>query len=683
MANIIGQILGVRGYDLATRRGTVVTPANFTIGGIMGQFQRKFKQAFPVSSLVQFQTIFGGYFSSAAYGPDVVADFFNNLAGTPGTAYIASYVGNSAGTVDALVAGLQLVDTEASPLPLVQLQAGYQGVLQYGVDGNTTGVTVESGTRFSTTVTVIGTILVGSTGTTVIGSNQVTSVTGAPTAALIGDSITGLNIPAGTTILNVIGTTFTISQNATGSATLTALTVTQINFALASTADIEVGDCVKIAWTGGTPSNKGFIVTAINQSTNTITIAGTGLAVSQFTNIGDVVSVPGFRIHTWRTNSLGQAVEVDTDLGKTWCTWFTAVADHFVGNVFGKSNYLVVAAMGAAPADPQQANIAALAVITNLTAGFDGTQANTAASWANTLALFTGMPVRFLTNAETSVSGVQIAGETYCSARWDSPCWIYLFSANQSLAQGVVSGNGYQRAGKVSGLSASLTWGYKSDPYNTSSVAPYRAVPPVGAMMGLAIRMINKYGIHYTYGISQEPLIGWQDVYGFQAPDDGDRTTLAQAGVNVIQNLSGSGIVLRNSFTPSSTIDYLWVNSLIMGNYIKVSCQGSLQSTENFPLTYAKLQADRSAIDNFMRLLWASGSTGNAPEGETFGQTIVQSADGSQTYSTYEQSVSVEANLVNNPQSSLQAGNEQIWIFFMKPAPAQSIRIGVGIQLVA
>jgi len=688
MANVISGILGVRGYDLATRRANVVTPANFSIGGLMGHSQRKYAKAIPVSSPTEFQTIFGGYFSSAAYAPDVVEDFFNNLAGTNGQLYFASYVGNNAGTIDAVVASLTLLDTRVSPASCLTLQAGYNGsgapaggLLQYGADGNKTGITVVTGNRFSTTVATSGVAVTGKTGDTTLGSNQIANVTGA-SSTWAGMLIAGTGIPSGTVILSGSGTTLVISQAATASGTGVSLTITQITFACASVADIEVGDAVTISWSGGSASSGGYLVASVNGPANTFTVSGSGLAAGNYVVAADAIVVPGFQLHTWRIDSKGVVQEVDTDLGSQWCTYYSGVS-HYVGTVFARSNYLVVSVVADAPTNPVQAQPAAIATVTYLAGGADGTTANTAASWAATLALFDNLPVRFLANCETSAAVVQVAGETYCYNRWDSPAWLYLFSANQSLAQLQVTGQGYQRGGKVSGIAGTSTWGYKSDPYNPSPVAPYRAVPSVGAVMGLAVRVINKYGIHYTYGLANEPIVGWQDVYGYQALADTDRTTLARAGVNTIQNLSGSGIVLRNSLTPSTTVDYLFSNALMMTNYIKVSCQGSLQATENYPLTYAKLQADRSAIDTFMRLLWSRGSNGNVPEGETFGQTITQTANGAQSASTYEQSVSVEANLANNPQSSLSAGSEQVWVYFMRPAPAQSIRIGVGIQLAA
>lgn len=620
MANLFPQILGVRGQDLATRRGNVVTPANFGIAGMMGHFQRRYAKAFLCTSPTQFTAIFGGYFSPAAFGPDVVNDFFNNLAGTAGSVMVAAYVGNSGGTIDAVVATIQANDGESpTPQQILQFDAAYQGISQYGTDGNKTGYTIVRGNRFATTVIANGT--------------------------------------APQTVLSV-----------------------------ASIADISVGDIVKVTWTGGTPGSGGRKVVAIDQGLGTITL-DTNLGAGNFVQVGDAVEVPGFQVHVWRKDQTGATFEVEADLAAQWCTTMAAVSDHYVNNVFARSSWVRLSALTITPpVNPVDGLPAAQATIVYLAAGADGTQptgTDQSGFWTNTLHLFDNQPVRFLGNTESPNVAVQKAGEAYCSNRWDTPCWLLLISANQSLAQAVVTGNGFQRSGKVSALGPTTGWGYKTDPYQSNPAAPFRAVPPIGAVAGLYIRIINKYGIHYTPGIQIESIVGWQDVYGEQALDDIDRTTLANAGVNAIQNLSGIGIVLRNAFTPSSTIDYVFVNGLVMGNYIKVSSQGSLATTENLPLTFAKLQADRSAIDMFMRNLWRSGSTGNVPEGETFGGVVTQRDDGSLVASTYQQSVSVEANLANNPQSQISSGNEQIWVYFMRPAPAGSIRIGVGIQLAA
>lgn len=67
------------------------------------------------------------------------------------------------------------------------------------------------------------------TGTTTSGSNQVTAAS--TTAGLIinGTYITGAGIPAGTCITNIVGTTLTLSANATASASGVALTAYSLN----------------------------------------------------------------------------------------------------------------------------------------------------------------------------------------------------------------------------------------------------------------------------------------------------------------------------------------------------------------------------------------------------------------------------------------------------------------------
>jgi hypothetical protein len=70
------------------------------------------------------------------------------------------------------------------------------------------------------------------TGTTANGSNSITAVSS--TAGLtVGMSITGAGIPAGTVVTAISGTTLTISQNATASASGVTLTVAVVqNFQL-------------------------------------------------------------------------------------------------------------------------------------------------------------------------------------------------------------------------------------------------------------------------------------------------------------------------------------------------------------------------------------------------------------------------------------------------------------------
>jgi hypothetical protein len=83
------------------------------------------------------------------------------------------------------------------------------------------------------------------------------------------------------------------------------------------------------------------------------------------------------------------------------------------------------------------------------------------------------------------------------------------------------------------------------------------------------------------------------------------------------------------------------------------------------------------AILTFMLSLWRKGSTGTVPEGETFGRSVNE--DG--TLTTWEDHIIIQADAVNNPQSSIDAGERNIDVWFSYPAPATSIQIGVGILL--
>jgi phage tail sheath protein FI len=160
--------------------------------------------------------------------------------------------------------------------------------------------------------------------------------------------------------------------------------------------------------------------------------------------------------------------------------------------------------------------------------------------------------------------------------------------------------------------------------------------------------------------------------------DDNDRTDLADAGINVIQNISGTGIAIKNFFTPSTTKEFKFANGILMREFIKISVVDSLADTENEPNSYERIQNSRSAVVSFMNRLWRVGSTGNVPTGETFGQTIDPETGQGSSLSDHFQ---VQADIINNPQASIEAGERDIDIWFTYPSPAGSIKIGVGLML--
>jgi len=443
---------------------------------------------------------------------------------------------------------------------------------------------------------------------------------------------------------------------------------------LTSVAGVRIGDIIKAICSGGTPGTIYRKVTSVDEATKRVSY--TTANSPQVANAGDVVTVEGFQLRLWRKGISGAVVEVDPELGRIICASEPECTDFYVVSVFAQSKWVVIAALADTPAQIQMRKPATLSVPTYLATGADGTAPTTAAHWGLALSKFDNVPVRLICNPETSTIAIQQAIETYCKARSDLPKVVGVLPESQTKAQLITIGQNWQRSDDVLALLAAQ-WLLVTDPFAKGANAVARNVPPCGHVMGLAIRVIGIQGIHYAPAQKDSPIYGALDVSGDQMPSDTDRTSVAEAGVNCIQNLTGFGIVLRNAFAPSTATEFLFFNGLMMREYIKVSAVQSLQGSENTPNSINRVKADRMAILTFLYRLWQSGSTGSVPTGESFGQGL--NADGSETVPA--QHFEVRADLVNNPQDQLNLGLRNIDVYFTYPAPAGSIRIGVGILL--
>ena len=102
--------LGVHGVNVPSKKSLVVTPADFSIGGIIGKFERAFDQAFKVRNIAEQIEIFGQNVNSLYYGFDVANSFWQNLAGISGSLYIKSHVGYNGSAIDAVNATSTLTD---------------------------------------------------------------------------------------------------------------------------------------------------------------------------------------------------------------------------------------------------------------------------------------------------------------------------------------------------------------------------------------------------------------------------------------------------------------------------------------------------------------------------------------------------------------------------------------------
>lgn len=419
----------------------------------------------------------------------------------------------------------------------------------------------------------------------------------------------------------------------------------------------------------------GRAVTAIDMNTGKLTIGST---VGAIVTAGAVVSSLGMQLHTWRKGLDGSIVEVDPDLGRIWCCLNALNTDYYIGNVFSQSKWFNLVRTATSPATPELDYPATNAVIAYFTSGVDGTQNVTLATeYATDLTYLNGLPFRFLAVCESVDVGLQKSLETYCHARTDSPMVIYNVPEAQSKSQLLSIGAQFQRSDDVLGVLWDK-WLLVLDPFGKTTATPYRHVPNVGFMMGYWIRVIGILGIHFAPAQKSQPLYGCADVSvpatGDPTLDDGDRTDLANQGVNVIQNIQGMGIIPRNAFALSTTLEFMFANGLVMRNFIKVSGVAGLQGSENDPNSFNRIREDKMAVLAFMMRLWQQGSTGTVPTGETFG--MIFNPDGSSTKPADH--FEVKADIINNPVDQINLGNRNIDIWFTFPAPAGSIRVGVG-----
>lgn len=604
--------LGVYGQNLPTKRTLTVVPSDFLIGGLIGRFERSYNKAFLVRSIDEFREIFGQHVVSTFYGSDAVKGFWDNVVGVDAKLYVAAYVGNSAGSIDAVVGSRSVNDAGAAAS--LKAEAGFEEELEYGAGGNRTGTQLTLTTRFDTQAAAV------------------VAPTGVSSATL--DSVIGF----------------------------------------------KVGDIVRFIATAGTPGTVYKVLTAVDETAKTVTWTGdfeSAPAAAEQLDVDDVVNIPGFTLQTFRKDINGVETEVDIELGKVVCTMESVVTDFYAPNVFASSKWLVVTDLASASTLGDRL----FATDTNpvyLTSGADGTAPTVAADWANSLNLFDALPVRFLANPESTVAAIQSAGEAYAFARDDNPKWIFTIAEDRTKAQLITIGNNLQRSNEVDGVICA-NWLKVSDPFATSSIAPARTVPNVGHVMGSWVRAVGIYGVHFVPAIKQNPMFGVVGVTGAELLDDADRTDVAEAGINMIQDLDGIGVTIRNFFTPSTDLAFQFANGILMRDFIKVSAVDSLSLSENTPNSINRIREDKMAILQFLYRLWANGSTGNVAEGESFGRT--QDVDGSE--SVPETHFEVKADLVNNPQSSINAGQRNLDVFFTYPSPAGSIKIGVGILLLS
>lgn len=584
--------LGVYGSNLPTKKEKSVDPADFSIAGLIGFFDRQYARPIKCNSDVEAQTIFGGQTNKNYYGWDCLNGFFANLKGQRGSIYVLAPVGTNATQASANVIG--------GGSNIMTIKSAYLGEDEYGISANRTGYTITKGAYFESEL---------------------------------------LDLPEDKVV------------------------------PLVSCAGLKAGDIVNFHYVGegSVPDETAKIIT-VDETAKTITIDSTVTLTDDA--IDWVVQGVGFKLKTYRKSLSGIVSEVDKALGEIWCTLNVNDPNKYVSNVFKQSTYIKVTVVSESNTLPNN-----VTDIYYLSGGTTGTFPSNANSWKEQYKKFDTLPIRMIANCETSVDDVQMALENYCVNREDNPIAMLVGQYSLITKQAcITAGNYFQRSDEVDAVFVH-NWVGVSNPFSDSPIAPDREVPAVGHLMGQWIYSIAQNGIHSSPARKTCPLLGINSVIGYQALKDEDRTELAENGVNVIQKMNGKGIILRNSFTPSTAKEFRYSNAVIQRNFIKISCVDALQDSENTPNDIGSVREDRMAVLQFMNKLWRSGSNGNVKEGETFGQ--YEKDDG--TISTVDDAFEVIADATNNSVAQLQSGERNIDIWFMFSAPAGSIKVGVGL----
>jgi len=732
----------VYGKSLPTIKSLVVTPSDFNIGGIMGLAERRYKVPMLCHNYNEARDIFGDNILPTAYFWDAVKGFFDNLGGVSAKLYALSHVGYTGSAYDGVAATATIPDATgptsgyatisntgsvgsypSATVPAIPTEADY--TLKITVDTtlySLTDISIAVTDDWAGVAAAIQLSLQTATGSTetvtIDGSGNIkvkSATTGSGSSIIIaagassgsGDLLTAINALGGggtTYIYNLDtpvdgvdpvdslqldsaylgeldysesgnrtgytltnGARFTTAIKTTGAASDTYVICDAV-------AGMYVGDIIKIVATGGGTATVYKVITTIDESTGKISFSG-AFHGSVNAVSGDVVTIPGIRLRVWRKSNSGIVSEVDADLGKVWCTFQAAVSDYYINNVFGNSKW--IKATDLASISPLGTNWPAdVSTVTYLASGVNGTVPATDAHWAADLLAFNSSPVRMLCNPESSAMTIQKAGEVYCKGRYDTPKWIYTFPENQSKANTIKYGNQYQRSDEVAGEIVA-DWVGVSDPFASSSLAPDRYVPPSGHVMGAWIRTIATLGIHWIPAVYEIPLYGINSIERTTVYSDDDRTEINEAGVNLIQFVNGAGFLIDSFYSPSTAIEYMFGNAGLMKSYIMVSAVDSLTPKRNEPNSFDRIKEDKMAVLNFMLSLWYKGSTGNSPEGECFGRTF----DSSGNPTKWSDHIIVQADAVNNPQSSIDAGNRNIYVYFTRPAAAGSIEVGVGMMI--
>lgn len=437
-----------------------------------------------------------------------------------------------------------------------------------------------------------------------------------------------------------------------------------------SVAGFEVGDAIKIDI--GTPEY--FTISAINEADRKLELSGAISDVGGAPQGTDILSV-NFDLKIHKKNSNGLIEEVEEWLYLSMEDSVTNFVETVLNDQYKGSKYVYATDLN--PGSSLSESLPAVtSAVTFLASGSNGT-GPTNADWENELAEFDIYPVRLLANAENQTDTVNQDGEAYCRGRGNC-LWIAAGDSDMTYDEGKAWGAKLMRS-EQNYSTGDLQWFEVEDPVGLGD-NPTIQIPAIGITAGYWFQTIYDRGFHKNPGGLTKSIAGVRDIVMDDQTEkdimnDQKRTELADLGVNVFQYQKGRGFVRRTSRMFSSRKEFRYAASMFMKCIIKESVKLSVEEAEMEALGWEWLTEVKAAVRSYMMGLYQR-STNNGNESAFF---IGFSGEGSPT--SFNDVVTIVADDSNNTNSSLLDGEANIDVGFIPPAPAESIFIGVGINV--
>lgn len=278
----------------------------------------------------------------------------------------------------------------------------------------------------------------------------------------------------------------------------------------------------------------------------------------------------------------------------------------------------------------------------------------------------------WITNCEDFSEVVADDGEQYCFN--SGPKMIWVGAANLSdltSFQTELAWINRRRKSREQPAVFYHTWFSVDDPLG-NVLNPRKNIPPVGGQMAHWIYVVNLRGVHKVAAGRNQVLAGIRGLVN-ERTDPVELRDLTNAGF--ILTSSDSGVYFnRSGRTPSKAPEYKFMNAPLMKIYFKKSFEDSLKNLENEMDAQKLLNSIERAMYEFADLMYRGSS--NAGTESAFASFI--KPDGN--FSGFKDVVKIEVNdPVLNPYQDVMAGVLKANFYFMPPAPAERILIGVGL----